>query len=139
MNEKKQANNKQQPVHVIHSEDKSVTAQLFVFQSPTGFRYLGFTLSRRWNRLTTNKETQGDVFFQNSGTALIEVVQKATEWLRAEACAASAVEETNKQLSTVRRRSINASDESFTDRPRKVVSQTPVPTGTEQGHTPDAS
>jgi hypothetical protein len=96
MNEKKRtgSNNKQQPVHAIHSGDNSVTAEVFLYQSPTGYRYHGFVLSRRWNSLGTNKETQGNVFFENSESSLIEVVQKVAEWLRTKAHAEPTSEET---------------------------------------------
>jgi hypothetical protein len=101
MTEKKQTAKKQQPVHVIHAGEATggVTAEVYIFQSNTGFPYLGYTISRRWNSRATGKETTGVIFFENSSNALVDVVQKVAEWLRTEGQAVLAAEQTNKQPS----------------------------------------
>jgi len=84
-------NGKQRPVHVVRTE--TVTAEVYAFRSNTGYPYYGYTISRHWSSLTTGKETQGCVFFENSEAAIIETVKKVTEWLRSNAHAEGPLEE----------------------------------------------
>ena len=59
----------------------AIAANVWQRQTPTGFEYLDFSLSRSWKLKSGEKEGYSTSFFHNNKDALIEVVEQAAEFI----------------------------------------------------------
>ena len=59
----------------------AIAASVWQRQTPTGFEYLDFSLSRSWKLKSGEKEGYSTSFFHNNKDALIEVVEQATAFV----------------------------------------------------------
>ena len=59
----------------------AIAANVWQRQTPTGFEYLDFSLSRSWKLKSGEKEGYSTSFFHNNKEALIEVVEQATDFI----------------------------------------------------------
>lgn len=59
----------------------AIAANVWKRQTPTGFEYLDFSLSRSWKLKSGEKEGYSTSFFHNNRDALIEVVEQATAFI----------------------------------------------------------
>ncbi len=59
----------------------AIAANVWQRQTPTGFEYLDFSLSRSWKLKSGEKEGYSTSFFHNNGDALIEVIEQATAFI----------------------------------------------------------
>ncbi len=68
-----------EPVHVVRKG--AIAASIWQRQSPSGYAYFDFSLSRSWKSLSTEKTGYSKNFFETDGDELMEVIQKASEWI----------------------------------------------------------
>lgn len=59
----------------------AIAANVWQRQTPTGFEYLDFSLSRSWKLKSGEKEGYSTSFFHNNEEALIEVIEQATAFI----------------------------------------------------------
>ena len=59
----------------------AIAANVWQRQTPTGFEYLDYSLSRSWKLKSGEKEGYSTSFFHNNEEALIEVIEKATAFI----------------------------------------------------------
>lgn len=64
-----------EPVEVIRKG--AIAASIWQRQSPSGYAYYDFSLSRSWKSMSTDKTGYSRNFFETSQADLIEVIQKA--------------------------------------------------------------
>ena len=64
-----------QPLRVIRVG--AIAASVWRRQTPTGFEYLDFSLSRSWKLKSGEKEGYSQNFFENNEEALFEVIKQA--------------------------------------------------------------
>ena len=74
--------NAQKPVTVIRNG--AIAASIWRRQTSTGFEYLDFSLSRSWKLKSGDKEGYSANFFDNNADALIEVVERASQFIKTE-------------------------------------------------------
>ena len=89
---------KREPVKVIRVG--AIAASIWRRQTPTGFEYLDFSLSRSWKLKSGEREGYSQNFFENNEEALFEVINQATRYIRQQAAKESA--ETNFDADTSR-------------------------------------
>ena len=77
----KKKNNSQSPVKVIRNG--AIAASVWKRQTSTGFEYLDFSLSRSWKLKTGEKEGYSQNFFERNEEALLDVIEQASEYIRA--------------------------------------------------------
>ena len=80
--EKKQKSDKietAEPVSVIRKG--AIAASIWQRQSPSGFAYFDFSLSRSWKSKSTDKTGYSRNFFETNDADLVEVIQKASAWI----------------------------------------------------------
>lgn len=70
-----------EPVHVVRKG--AIAASIWQRQSPSGYAYYDFSLSRSWKSLSTDKTGYSKNFFETNDADLIEVIQKASTWITA--------------------------------------------------------
>jgi hypothetical protein len=68
-----------EPVTVIRKG--AIAASIWQRQSPSGYAYYDFSLSRSWKSLSTEKTGYSRNFFETNENELIEVIQKASAWI----------------------------------------------------------
>ncbi|OYW22673.1 MAG: hypothetical protein B7Z55_04360 [Planctomycetales bacterium 12-60-4] len=59
----------------------AVAASIWKRQSPSGFEYFDFSLSRSWKAKSSGKEGYSSNFFQANEEELSAVVKEASEWI----------------------------------------------------------
>ena len=59
----------------------AIAASVWKRQTPTGFEYLDFSLSRSWKLKSGEKEGYSTSFFHNNEEALVEVIQQASAFI----------------------------------------------------------
>lgn len=79
-NGKEQATKNQDPVKVIR--EGAIAASIWRRQTPTGFEYLDFSLSRSWKMKTGEKEGYSQSFFERNEEALVQVIARACAYIR---------------------------------------------------------
>ena len=79
---KSQKRNQQKPVKVFRVG--AIAASVWKRQTPTGFEYLDFSLSRSWKLKSGEKEGYSTSFFHNNEAALVEVVKEACEFIQSQ-------------------------------------------------------
>jgi hypothetical protein len=67
------------PVHVVRKG--AVAASIWQRQSPSGYAYFDFSLSRSWKSLSSEKTGYSRNFFETNEGELVEVVQRAAAWV----------------------------------------------------------
>ncbi len=67
------------PVHVIRRG--AVAASIWQRQSPAGYSYYDFSLSRSWKSLSSDKMGYSQNFFYSNQSELSEVIQQASAWI----------------------------------------------------------
>jgi hypothetical protein len=80
LNDKEQPVRRHDPVEVIRRG--AIAASIWRRQTPTGFEYLDFSLSRSWKMKTGEKEGYSQNFFAGNEEALHEVIAEACEFIR---------------------------------------------------------
>jgi hypothetical protein len=73
----------------------AIAASVWNRQTPTGFEYLDFSLSRSWKLKSGEKEGYSTSFFHNNEEALIEVIEQATAFIVENTVPASEMTTTN--------------------------------------------
>jgi hypothetical protein len=68
-----------EPVSVIRKG--AIAASIWQRQSPSGFAYHDFSVSRSWKSLSTDRAGYSKNFFETNEVELIEVIQKASLWI----------------------------------------------------------
>jgi len=59
----------------------AVAASVWQRQTPTGFEYLDFSLSRSWKLKSGEKEGYSTSFFHNNQDALVDVIEQAAAFI----------------------------------------------------------
>ena len=67
------------PVHVVRKG--AIAASIWQRQSPSGYAYYDFSLSRSWKSMSSEKMGYSRNFFETSQADLFEVIQKASAWI----------------------------------------------------------
>ena len=68
------------PVHTVR--EGAVAASIWLRQSPSGFPYYDFSLSRSWKSMSSGKTGYSKNFFERNQEALITVIEKASAWIK---------------------------------------------------------
>lgn len=68
------------PVHTIR--EGAIGASIWLRQSPSGFAYYDFTLSRSWLSKASGKTGYSKGFFDRNEKELVSVVERAVAWIR---------------------------------------------------------
>lgn len=68
-----------EPVIVIRNG--AIAASIWQRQSPSGYAYYDFSVSRSWKSLSTDRAGYSKNFFETNEAELIEVIQKASSWI----------------------------------------------------------
>ena len=71
------------PVHVIR--EGAVAASIWRRQSPSGYAYLDFSISRSWKTQATGKTGYSANYFARNRDELIRVIEGAAQWIEANA------------------------------------------------------
>lgn len=66
-------------VYVIR--EGAVTASISKRQSPSGYSYYDYSLSRSWKSLSSGKTGHSKNFFSRNQQDLSKVIEKATRWI----------------------------------------------------------
>lgn len=69
------------PVAIIR--EGAIAASIWKRQSPSGFAYYDFTLSRSWKSMGSGKSGYSKSFFEANQCELVAVIQRTSEWLAA--------------------------------------------------------
>ena len=59
----------------------AIAASVWQRQTPTGFEYLDFSLSRSWKLKSGEKEGYSTSFFHNNEDALVDVIEQAAAFI----------------------------------------------------------
>lgn len=70
-----------EPVHVVRHG--AIAASIWQRQSPSGFAYFDYTLSRSWKSQGTGKAGYSKSFFGANRDNLLAVITETTEWITA--------------------------------------------------------
>lgn len=65
------------PVHTVR--EGAVAASIWLRQSPSGFPYYDFSLSRSWKSMSTGKTGYSKNFFGRHKAELVAVIERVTE------------------------------------------------------------
>ena len=67
------------PVHVIRKG--AIAASIWQRQSPSGYAYYDYSISRSWKSMSSEKTGYSRNFFETNQVDLIEVIHKASAWI----------------------------------------------------------
>ena len=67
------------PVHVVRKG--AIAASIWQRQSPSGYAYYDFSLSRSWKSMSSEKMGYSRNFFETNQADLFEVIQRASAWI----------------------------------------------------------
>ena len=67
------------PVHVIRKG--AIAASIWQRQSPSGFAYYDYSISRSWKSMSSDKMGYSRNFFETNQVDLIDVIQRASGWI----------------------------------------------------------
>lgn len=84
MNEQKEPKKKktasiETPVHIIRTG--AVAASIWRRQSPAGYVYFDFSLTRSWKSLSSGNTGHSKNFFAKNQEELLTVIQQASQWI----------------------------------------------------------
>lgn len=71
-----------EPVHTIRHG--AIAASVWLRQSPSGYGYLDFSLSRSWKSMSTEKAGYSRNFFARNKAALIAAIEETCAWVEHE-------------------------------------------------------
>jgi hypothetical protein len=77
--QKDQDSENAEPVVVIRKG--AIAASVWQRQSPSGYAYYDFSLSRSWKSKSTDKTGYSRNFFESNEADLFEVIEKASAWI----------------------------------------------------------
>lgn len=83
---------KQRPIETFR--EGAVAAHVWQRQTPTGFEYLEFSLSRSWKLKSGEKEGYSNHFFEQNQAALVTVIAQAANYIRLHSQTQDALEHT---------------------------------------------
>ena len=78
--QEKEPQGKQHPIKTIRNG--AIAANIWERQTPTGYGYLDFSISRSWKLKDGQREGYSSSFFESNEAALLEVITKAAEFIR---------------------------------------------------------
>lgn len=78
--QEKEAQSKQHPIKTIRNG--AIAANIWERQTPTGYGYLDFSISRSWKLKDGQREGYSSSFFESNEAALLDVITKAAEFIR---------------------------------------------------------
>ena len=67
------------PVHVIRKG--AIAASIWQRQSPSGYAYYDYSISRSWKSISSDKTGYSKNYFSTNQADLIEIIQKASAWI----------------------------------------------------------
>jgi hypothetical protein len=67
------------PVQVVRKG--AIAASIWQRQSPSGYAYYDFSISRSWKSMSSEKTGYSKNFFETNQADLIEVIQRASAWI----------------------------------------------------------
>ena len=67
------------PVEVIRKG--AIAASIWKRQSPSGYAYYDFSISRSWKSMSSEKTGYSRNFFETNKADLFEVIEKASAWI----------------------------------------------------------
>ena len=67
------------PIHII--QEGAVAASIYKRQSPSGYSYFDYSLSRSFQSLSSGKTGHSKNFFSRNQHDLSIVIEKATKWI----------------------------------------------------------
>ena len=67
------------PVHVVRNG--AIAASIWQRQSPSGYAYYDFSISRSWKSMSSDRMGYSKNFFETNQAELLEVIQKASAWI----------------------------------------------------------
>jgi hypothetical protein len=67
------------PIVVIRKG--AIAASVWRRQSPSGYAYYDYSLSRSWKSMSTEKQGYSKNFFETNEADLVEVIAKASAWI----------------------------------------------------------
>lgn len=67
------------PVEVIRKG--AIAASIWKRQSPSGYAYYDFSISRSWKSMSSEKTGYSRNFFDSNKADLFEVIEKASAWI----------------------------------------------------------
>lgn len=67
------------PVHVVRKG--AIAASIWRRQSPSGFAYYDYSLSRSWKSMSSEKTGYSRNFFETNQADLWEVIERASAWI----------------------------------------------------------
>lgn len=76
----KEADERRQPMKTIRNG--AIAANIWRRQTPTGYGYLDFSLSRSWKLASGEKEGYSSSFFEQNEAALLDVITRAADYIR---------------------------------------------------------
>lgn len=84
MNEQKEPKKKkpsaiETPIHTVRVG--AVAASIWRRQSPAGYVYFDFSLTRSWKSLSSGNTGYSKNFFARNQQELVEVIEQATAWI----------------------------------------------------------
>lgn len=84
MNEQKESKKKkvvpnETPVHTIRAG--AVAASIWQRQSPAGYVYFDYSLTRSWKSLSSGNTGYSKNFFSKNQQELLQVIQQASQWI----------------------------------------------------------
>ena len=79
---KEPSGTKHKPLKVIRRG--AIAASIWRRQTPTGFEYLDFSLSRSWKLKSGEREGYSQSFFEGNEEAIADVVSEACAFIRSE-------------------------------------------------------
>ncbi len=68
-----------EPVHMVRRG--AIAASVWRRQSPSGYAYYDFSLSRSWKSMSSEKTGYSRNFFDTNQEELVEVITRAAEWI----------------------------------------------------------
>lgn len=71
-----------EPVHVVRRG--AIAASVWRRQSPSGYAYYDFSLSRSWKSMSSEKTGYSRNFFERNEDELREVIVGASDWITAQ-------------------------------------------------------
>lgn len=78
--DEKESQEKPRPVKTIRNG--AIAANIWKRQTPTGFEYLDFSLSRSWKLKDGQREGYSSSYFEQNRDALIDVITRAADFIR---------------------------------------------------------
>jgi hypothetical protein len=68
------------PVQTVR--EGAIAASIWLRQSPSGFPYYDFSLSRSWKNMSSGKTGYSKNFFDRNQEDLVRVIERASAWIK---------------------------------------------------------